>query len=302
MNAAAKTAGGWAHRGERGSMPLIRFMAWLSVKIGRGPARVLLRGIAAYFFATGGAERRATRDFLARCLGRAPTLAEQYRTFFAFAATIHDRIYFLQDRFDLFAIEVHGRELFEEGGGALLLGAHLGSFESMRSCGRSIRREVTMAMYGAHAQKITAVLSAIAPAMEQDIVELGRVQSMLELEDRFEAGALVGLLADRTFGAEPTVDVEFMGAKAAFPTGPMRMAAALRQPVIFMTSLYRGGNRYEMHFERLADFTDLEGLGRAERDARVRAGIEAYARRLEHYARAAPHNWFNFFDFWGGRR
>ena len=23
-----------------------------------------------------------------------------------------------------------------------------------------------------------------------------------------------------------------------------------------------------------------------------------YARRLEHYARSAPHNWFNFHDIW----
>ena len=24
-----------------------------------------------------------------------------------------------------------------------------------------------------------------------------------------------------------------------------------------------------------------------------------YAERLEHYARKAPDNWFNFYDFWG---
>ena len=33
-------------------------------------------------------------------------------------------------------------------------------------------------------------------------------------------------------------------------------------------------------------------------EARVREAIEAYARRLEHHARSAPHNWFNFYDFW----
>jgi predicted LPLAT superfamily acyltransferase len=91
-----------------------------------------------------------------------------------------------------------------------------------------------------------------------------------------------------------------MGAPAPLPTGPMRMAAALRQRVIFMTGLYRGGNRYELHFEPLADFTELDGLTRAERDARVRAAMEAYAARLEHHARSAPDNWFNFYDFWAG--
>ena len=293
------TAPAWVARSERGSMPLIRFMAWFSVTAGRTVSRVLLRGIAIYFFLSGGAARRATRDFLARTLGRDPTLAEQYRTFFSFATTVHDRVYFLQDRFELFEIEVHGNELFEEAGGALLMGAHLGSFEAMRACGRSIiHRKVAMAMYGARHQKLNAVLEAIAPGSSLDIVALGEVGSMLTLTQRLEEGALVGVLADRTFGNEPTTPIPFMGQDAPLPTGPMRMAAALRQKVIFMTGLYRGGNKYELHFERLADFTDLEGLTRAERDARVRAAIAAFAARLEHHARSAPHNWFNFYDFW----
>ena len=291
----------WTRREERGSPILIRFMVWFSLAAGRGVSRILLRAIAAYFLATGGAERRATRDFLARALGRAPTLREQYRTFFDFAATIHDRIYFLKSRFDLFEIEVHGRELFEASGGALLMGGHLGSFESMRACGRGvIHRDVAMAMFGAQAQKLQRVLEAIAPGSSADIVPLGEVQSMLALQGRLEAGALVGVLADRTFHQEATVAVPFFGAPAPFPTGPMRMAAALRQRVIFMVGLYRGGNRYELHFEPLADFTILEGLTRAQRDARVREAVESFAARLEHHARSAPHNWFNFYDFWAG--
>ena len=300
MSAMAAREPQWTRRGERGSPALIRFMVWFSLAAGRRVSRVLLRMIAVYFLATGGAERRATRDFLARALGRKPTIGEQYRTFFDFAATIHDRIYFLKSRFDLFEIEVHGRELFESQGGALLMGGHLGSFESMRACGRGlIHREVAMAMFGAQAQKIQRVLEAIAPGSSADIVPLGEVQSMLALQGRLEAGALVGVLADRTFHEEATIAVPFFGTQAPLPTGPMRMAAALRQRVIFMVGLYRGGNRYELHFEPLADFTQLDGLTRAERDARVREAVAAFAARLEHHARSAPHNWFNFYDFWG---
>ena len=56
------------------------------------------------------------------------------------------------------------------------------------------------------------------------------------------------------------------------------MAAALRRRVIFMVGLYRGGNRYEMHFEPLADFTDLEAIPRAERDRRVERSGDALCR------------------------
>ncbi len=44
----------------------------------------------------------------------------------------------------------------------------------------------------------------------------------------------------------------------------MRLAAMLKRPVLFMSGLYLGGNRYAIHFERLADFSTLE---RSERDA-----------------------------------
>jgi predicted LPLAT superfamily acyltransferase len=216
---------------------------------------------------------------------------------------VHDRVYFLKERFDLFDIAVHGNELFTSEGGALLMGAHVGSFEAMRACGRSlIHRRVAMAMYGVRSQNVINVLESIAPGSSRDIVALGEVGSMLALTQRLEEeDMLVGVLADRTFGNEPTIDVPFFGAPAAFPTGPMRMAAALRQRVIFMVGLYRGGNRYELHFEPLADFTSLEGLTRAERDGRVREAVAAYARRLEHHARSAPHNWYNFYDFWDRR-
>ena len=300
MNA-TRPAAEWVERRERGSPGLIHFMVRLSLLLGRGPSRVLLRGIAAYFFVTGGAARRACAAFLARVHGRPATWREQYRTFFAFAATIHDRIYFLKDRFGLFDIARHGVESLGPGG-AVLMGAHFGSFDALRACGRHLGGfEIAMAMYQANAQKVIAALATVAPDAARDIVPLGRVESMLELSKRLDAGAVVGVLADRTFGPEPTIDVDFLGAPAAFPTGPMRMAAAMRRQVFFMAGIYRGAHRYEMRIEPLADFRDLEGLTRAQRDARVQAAIQAYARRLEHFARSAPDNWFNFFDFWARR-
>jgi predicted LPLAT superfamily acyltransferase len=289
----------WARRSERGSVPLLRFMVWASLKVGRAPARVLLRLIVVYFLVFARSSRLASRQFLERCLGRAPTLAEQYGLFLSFASTIHDRIFFLKDRFDLFEFEIHGTELIEDEG-MLLMGAHFGSFEALRACGRHMaKRRVTMAMYEENARKIAAVLAAVDPSAPRDIVALGHVESMLELGACLEEGALVGVLADRTLGNEAVIRVPFLGPPAPFPTGPMRIAAALRRRVLFMTGTYRGGNRYEIRFQPLADFTDLEGMSRGEREQRVQEGVVAYARLLERCARDAPDNWFNFHDFWG---
>jgi predicted LPLAT superfamily acyltransferase len=298
VSAASTPAAEWTQRSERGSLPLLRLMAWVSLRFGRTASRIPLRIIAAYYLAFSFAARRASRDFLRRVHGRSPTLGEQYDVFFSFASTVHDRVYFLKDRFELFDIDVQGSEVFDERG-ALLMGAHLGSFEAMRASGRHLgHRRVVMAMYEDNARRINAALAAIDPAAMADIVALGRADSMLELAERLDAGALVGVLADRTLGREPVVHVDFLGESAPFPTGPMRIAAALRRRVIFMVGLYRGGNRYEIRFEPLADFTDLDGLARAARERRVEESVIAYAERLEHYAREASSNWFNFHDFW----
>jgi hypothetical protein len=73
------------------------------------------------------------------------------------------------------------------------------------------------------------------------------------------------------------------------------LAAMLKRPVFLMAGLYLGGNRYQLHFEPLADFSDTP---REERDAAIRQAMQHYADRLTHYCHQAPYNWFNFFDFW----
>ena len=205
----------------------------------------------------------------------------------------------LRGRFDLFDIEVHGAELFD-GNGALLIGSHFGSFEVLRAAGRHMgHRRVAMANFEDN-PRLRGILNAISPDVMLDIVPLGRPQSMLELAARLDEGVLVGMLADRTLGAEPTLRIPFLGSPAPFPTGPMRIAAALRRRAIFMVGIYRGGNRYEIRFEPLADFTGADAMSRSERDDAVRAAVAAYAKRLEDCARDAPGNWFNFHDFWSG--
>ena len=290
----------WVQRPERSNMSMLRLMTWISLQLGRAPARVVLAGISLYFLAFAPSAKAASRTYLRRALGREPRLADLYRHFHSFASTIHDRVFLLNGRFDLFELEVHGEDVIKEvlgaGRGAFLMGAHMGSFEVVRAIGRrQPDLRVGMVMYEDNARKINAALAAINPAAVQEIIPLGQVDSMLQVQFALDDGTVLGVLGDRTLGGDPTVDVPFLGADAGFPLGPMRLAAMLKRPVLFMSGLYLGGNRYAIHFERLADFSALE---RAGRDAAIRTAVEAYAASLERHCRAAPYNWFNFFDFW----
>lgn len=290
----------WTERPERSNLAILRLMVWISLHLGRAASRLVLHGIVAYFLAFAPSARRASGDYLMRVLGRRPTLSERYRHLLAFASTVHDRIYLLNDRFDLFDIDIVGEEVIRAAGaggqGVLLIGAHLGSFEVLRALGRRYTdHPVSMLMYEDNARKINATLAAINPAAVQDIIPLGRLDSLLVAKEKLDAGHLVGILADRSFGSDSTRDCGFLGTPARFPVGPWRVAAMLRRPVLFMAGLYLGGNRYRVCFEPLADFSQVD---RGGRDAAIGAAQRAYVDRLEQHCRAAPYNWFNFFDFW----
>jgi predicted LPLAT superfamily acyltransferase len=293
----------WARHRERGSIALLRFMAFVSLRLGRTLSRIPLYGIAIYFFLFAPSARRHSRRFLRLALGHRPRARDRFRQILSFASTIHDRVYLINEQFELFNITLEGEDLVraqsDSGRGALLMGAHMGSFEVIHSLGRRRRGlKVAMAMYEENARKINATLAAINPRMVSDIVPLGRLDAMLNIANRLDQGAFVGVLGDRTLGPEPVQPVTLLGERAYLPTGPMRAAAILRCPVFFMVGLYRGKNNYHVVFERVADFSSTPP---GVRNVAVRSAIERYAAVLDRYCRSDPYNWFNFYDFWRGQ-
>ncbi len=301
MNPASK-APAWMQRKERGSALLLRFMTWLSLALGRRLTRPIVYGIACYFLLAVPAARRASRAYLQRALGRPARWGELYRHILAFASTIHDRIYLLNDRHELFDIRIHGEELLQTpeacSSGVLILGAHLGSFEVLRAVARkNTQRQVCAAMYPENARRLNSMLARVNAGVVLDIISLGQLDAIFTLKERLEAGAMVALLADRTVRQDGQRHIPFLGQPAPFPLGPFRLAGLLKRPVFFMTGLYRGGNRYDVHFERLADFSDVT---LAQRDEAIQQAMQRYAALLEQHCRQAPDNWFNFYDFWEG--
>ncbi len=290
----------WTQRPERGSTLLLRLMTRFALWFGRAPARVLLHPITLYFLLCCPAARHSSRAYLARVLDRPPGWVDLYRHIHCFASVLLDRIYLLNQRFDLFELEIEGEECIRsaiaEGQGVFLIGAHIGSFEALRALGRKESGlEVAMAMFEDNAGKIMSILSAINPALKQDVVPLGRIDSMLQLSERLDKGMMVGMLADRSLADDNLHPVSFLNDTAYLATGPFRMAALLRRRVIFMAGLYLGGNRYRLVFQPLADFS---GLASGQRQKALEEALARYAALMQACCREAPYNWFNFFDFW----
>jgi predicted LPLAT superfamily acyltransferase len=148
-----------------------------------------------------------------------------------------------------------------------------------------------------HNPAMTQLLDALDPQIAANVIDAGQdgPAIVLEIQQAVAAGHLVAMLVDRAQASEAAQPASFLGHDALFPTAPWLIAMVLGTPVVLAFGLYRGGNRYDLAFEH---FSDGLHAPRAQRAQVLAAVIRRYAARLEHYARQAPYNWFNFYDFW----
>jgi predicted LPLAT superfamily acyltransferase len=292
----------WQARPEGGSRLMIGLIRAIARYGGRAVSRVLLYPITLYFLIVRGPERRASRAYLTRVLGRPATLLDVARHIHCFASTILDRVFLLSGQLRRFDIRVTGvadlHARMDEGRGVLLFGSHHGSFESLRVL--SLERpdvQLRVVMDRHQNAVVTQMLEALSPAIARTVIDAQQdgTAITLAINEAMQANNVVGLLVDRVRGGESRTAVPFLGQPADFPNAPFLIAAALRVPVVLAFGLYRGGKRYDLHFE---SFELPAEMPRSQRRAMLAQLQARYAQRLEHHVRSAPYNWFNFYDFW----
>ena len=292
----------WTTRPEGGGRFAIWLIRTIGLHCGRPVARAILYPITLYFFLRRPYERRVSYAFLRRATGRRASAWQVLRHIHRFAATILDRLFLLSDRFQRFDVRMHGLEeltaRMRPDRGVLLLGSHCGSFEVLRAA--AVERpdiKVRVVLDTGHTPALTELLHAINPAIGAAVIDARRpgTDIVLALGEAIGEGALATLLADRARPHEATMIVDFLGAPAAFPVAPFLIGSILKAPVVLCFGMYRGGNRYDVYFE---PFAEELVLPRRSRDAGLRAEVQRYATRLEHYVRDDPYNWFNWHDFW----
>lgn len=291
----------WTGLAERGNTLAYKIIVRVALSFGRPIGRLLLFPITAYFFVTAPRVRQASQRFLEQALDRPARWSDLWRHFLCFATTVLDRVFLLTGHQGILNITVHGREGLDErlraGQGCLLLGSHLGSFEVLRALGMARSDlDIRVVMETNQTPGVDSILQRLNPQMAETVIPLQSPDALLQVQEAFKKGAVVGFLGDRVVNTKRSVVAPFLGRNAPFPTGPIHIARRLGVPVVLFFGIHRGGNRYEIHLE---PFRDPEP-GTAPGQPPLEQDVARYAERLGTYARAYPYNWFNFYDFWNG--
>ncbi len=290
----------WLSAPERGSVLGMSMFVWAIGVGGRGLARALLWPVMAYYYVFSPSGRAASRTALAR-MGAPHGARAVFRHLLTFGQVALDRLLLVQGKTDDLEFDLGPTELLSElqdsETGALLLGAHVGSFEALACMARQYDLQVSAVIDTSASRVFMGVLRRLNPALAERLIDLrnGRLDAIFAIRGRLAAREHVGLLADRCTADERAVVVPFMGQEVRLPAGPFILAATVGCPVYFVAAIYRGGNRYEVHAERFADRIVLPRKDRAEG---LRRWATLYATKLEALARKAPTNWFNLYDFW----
>lgn len=288
----------WAAINEASFVGGMRLLFWVCRVFGRWPFRVVLYPVLAWYVLTQGRARRASSGYLAR-VGAPSGFMGVLRHFGAFAEAILDKMLLWGGLYDFGQVRIHGAEplwnMIQERRGALLVCAHLGNLDLCRALSlRTPGLKINVLVHTRHAQAFNDMLAKLDPRSQLNLMQVTEMTPAMAmaLSERIGRGEFVVIAGDRVpVSDNPRVALApFLGQDAAFPVGPYVMAAVLGCP---MYALFANG--HELHFEPLRERVTLPRRGR---DAALAELAAQYAARLEHHARRAPLEWFNFYDFW----
>jgi lauroyl/myristoyl acyltransferase len=274
-----------------------QFLRWAVLNVPRWIEPAII-GFWALFFLLWGPGRRGVMRNLSFILPRSTALVNffrAYRVCWNFSWTLSDTGR-LREMRTIPEWELAGREHLEalrSGGGAILLTAHMGSYD----LGAHLFAEVS-------GRRIVMVRAPEADPQTREFEEQrlgGDVEVQfntdgstlaLDLLHAVRDGAIVAIQGDRMTGPISGVPATLFGKAIEVPAGPFALAMAARVPIYPVFVIRRGWQRYLLRAER-----PIEIVRSRDRDADFAAAARAWTETLEEVIRDGWWQWFEFEEF-----
>lgn len=219
-----------------------------------------------------------------------------YRNHFVFGQIILDRFAtYAGKRYEVEVVE--GQEEFdtlsESEGSFMMLSSHIGNYELAGYTLHSEKKRICALVFGGETETVMENRNRIFAGSNITMVPVREDMSHLfEINRALSGGDIVSMPADRVFGSPKTVECDFLGKSAKFPSGPFAIAVQRGIPILSIFVMKRSAKRYEAYIRRI----DVPAEGRAIEKRELMA--REYVADMERIVRIYPAQWFNYYDFW----
>lgn len=284
----------------RGGKLGYQIFIWTLKNLGLGFAYFLLRFVAFYFlFATW----EATRNlfvFYHRMLnyGSIRSCLMIYGNYNFFGQVLLDKVAMMAGLHSKFTFSFEGNEYIhgmKDGG--LLVSAHMGNWEIAGQMLNIFKKKVNVILFDAEHQQIKGYLEDVMTDRNVHFIVIRDDFSHLtEIRDAFANKEIVAMHGDRFIEGNRTMMINFLGKPAAFPTGPLNLAAKFRVPVTFVFGIKTKRTHYHFSADKPRDVEFLTNL--KLREIRLQSVLGEFVQNLEKMIRKYPLQWFNYYDFW----
>ena len=228
-------------------------------------------------------------------------LFRAYRVFFNFAWTITDTVRFQEFRITPdweFSGMKNLDELQSRAGGAIILTAHMGSYDLGAQMFSMVSDRRIVVVRAPETDPETQEFESrqhdltTAESLRVDF-NVRTTDLAIELLHAIEAGELVAIQGDRVTPGVGSTMATLFGRPTRIPTGPFALAMASRVPIYPLFIIRAGRRRYVLE---ACEPIVVQSRTR-NRDEALRPAVEAWTRQLEKVIAQHWHQWFSFESF-----
>lgn len=225
-----------------------------------------------------------------------------YKNNYLLGQTIIDKVCVMSGVNNLFdVIHANGdilNQIADTGKGGILISAHIGNWEVAGQGLNRLDKPFNVLMYSNEKEEVQDYMNGVLTKKKIKIISINEETKshIIELHKAFTNNELVVMHGDRYREGAKTLTANFFGKPARFPAGPFIMAAKFGVPLCIVFAVKTGNKSYcfsakePILVNRVRNEADLEKT--------CATMLQQYVAAVEEIAKAYPHQWFNYYDFW----
>lgn len=277
-----------------------RIFVFVCSKFGVGPAYLLLRLVAFYFFLFSWSSSRHIYSYFRYRLGYKKLKAWWmiYHNNYVFGQTLLDKFIMMAGINNSFTYHFDGEEnlrrIAQKGKGGILLSAHVGNWEVAGHLLKRLNTRINVVMFDGEHQKIKQYLEQVTGGRNFNVIVIkDDLSHVYAIGDALAKNELICLHADRFLKGNKTVRHKFLGSEALFPFGPFALASGFQVPVSIVFAFKESLTHYHFYGSEV-----LERLPDENKNRFTQRLISTFVNMLEEKITRYPTQWFNYFNFW----